>query len=67
MLCDNLLEEGERTRIARICTDFLLNLLNLCEGVRVGGGGAIVCIDFFWGRGEGVLEAVGICLYICGQ
>ena len=69
MLCDNLLEEGERTRIARICTDFLLNRVDLCEGVRVGGrgGGAIVCIDFFWGRGEGVLEAVGICLYICGQ
>ena len=67
MLCDNLLEEGERTRIARICTDFLLNRLNLCEGVGVGGGGAIVCIDFFGGRGEGVLEAVGICLYICGQ
>ena len=37
MLCDNLLEEGERTRIARICTDFLLNLLNLCEG-EVGVG-----------------------------
>lgn len=43
-------------------------LLNLCEGVgKEGVGGAIVCIDFFWGRGEGVLEAVGICLYICGQ
>ena len=70
MLCDNLLEEGERTRIARICTDFLLNRLNLCEvvwGVKGEVGGAIVCIDFFWGRGEGVLEAVGVCLYICGQ
>ncbi len=38
MLCDNLLEEGERTRIARICTDFLLNRLNLCEGVGKGCG-----------------------------
>lgn len=46
--------------------DFLLNRLNLCEG-EVGVGDAIVCIDFFWGRGEGVLEVVGICLYICGQ
>ena len=38
MLCDNLLEEGERTRIARICTDFLLNRLNLCEGGGTGWG-----------------------------
>ena len=51
MLCDNLLEEGERTRIARICTDFLLNRLNLCEGVRVGVQ-SFALIFLGWGGGS---------------
>ena len=46
--------------------DFLLNRLNLCEGVGCGWGCNRLHL-FFLGRGEGVLEAVGICLYICGQ
>ena len=45
MLCDNLWEFVGRW-CARICTDFLLNRLNLCEGGGEGWG-AIVCIDFF--------------------
>ena len=68
MLCDNLLEEGERTRIARICTDFLLNLLNLCEGVRVGGGGAIVCIDFFGVGGRECWRRWGfVCIFVVSK
>ncbi len=68
MLCDNLLEEGERTRIARICTDFLLNRLNLCEGVRVGGGGAIVCIDFFGVGGRECWRRWGfVCIFVVSK
>ena len=64
IFCDNLWEEGERTRVARICADFLLNRLNrlnLCEGVGEGWGCNRLHY-FFWGRGGGVLEVEGICL-----
>ena len=57
MLCDNLLEEGERTRIARICTDFLLNRLNLCEG-EVGVGVQSFALIFF-GVGGGSVGGGG--------
>ena len=43
------------------CTDFLLNRLNLCEGVGEGWGCNRLHY-FFWGRGGGVLEVEGICL-----
>ena len=67
MLCDNLLEEGERTRIARICTDFLLNRLNLCEG-EGRGGGAIVCIDFFGVGGRECWRRWGfVCIFVVSK
>ena len=67
MLCDNLLEEGERTRIARICTDFLLNRLNLCEGVGKGWG-AIVCIDFFGVGGRECWRRWGfVCIFVVSK
>ena len=67
MLCDNLLEEGERTRIARICTDFLLNRLNLCEG-EVGVGVQSFALIFFGVGGRECWRRWGfVCIFVVSK
>ncbi len=63
MLCDNLWEVGANTG----CTDFLLNRLNLCEGVGKGWG-AIVCIDFFGVGGRECWRRWGfVCIFVVSK
>ena len=46
--------------------DFLLNRLNLCEGV--GRGGAIVCIDFFGVGGRECWRRWGfVCIFVVSK